>query len=178
MASNDVTWLADVLRTEGLDVVEFPGWRGRGHGAFTQIWGIVIHHTGTGEVPPERIAHGTTTVGGPLGHLHLAQDGTATVIAAGVARHIGTGRYPGLPTDAAGGHTIGIQAVNTGTEGWSPTQYDALVRCAAAILRTLGQPVSHVIGHREWNCRHWDPGALDMDRFRADLAVRVAARSR
>lgn len=173
MSSNNPLWLPDVLRAEGLDVVEFPRWRFCGHGDFTDIWGVICHHTGADEAPPERIAGGTAAVTGPLAQLHLAQNGTVTVITARIARHAGAGRYPGLPTDDADRHTIGIRAVNTGTEGWSAPQYGALVRCCAAILRKLGQPSSHVIGHREWNPRKWDPGALDVDRLRCDVAARL-----
>lgn len=137
---------------------------------------MICHHTGADEAPPERIAAGTAALTGPLAQLHVAQNGTVTVIAARIARHAGPGRYPGLPTDEADRHTIGIRAVNTGTEGWSPPQYDALVRCCAAILRKLGQPSSHVIGHREWNPRKWDPGALDVDRLRSDVGARLPSR--
>ncbi|ORV45682.1 hypothetical protein AWC02_12205 [Mycolicibacter engbaekii] len=175
MSSINPFWLPDVLRREGLDVVEFPRWRFRGYGDFTDIWGVICHHTGADEAPPERIAGGTAGVNGPLAQLHLAQNGTVTVVAAGTARHAGSGRYPGLPADRADEHTIGIRAVNTGTEGWGPPQYDALVRCCAAILRRLGRPSTHVLAHREWNPRKWDPGALDVDRLRADVAARLSA---
>src|SRR5262245_29785566 len=32
--TGDPVWLADVLRAEGIDLVEYPGWRNRGHGDF------------------------------------------------------------------------------------------------------------------------------------------------
>ncbi|OHV03037.1 peptidoglycan recognition protein family protein [Mycobacterium talmoniae] len=173
MSSTNLLWLPRVLRAEGLDVIEFPGWRTRGHGDFTDIWGVICHHTGAEEAPPQRIAAGTAALAGPLAQLHLAQDGTVTVIAAGVTPHVRAGQYPGLPANDAARHTVGVQAVNTGTEGWAPVQYDALVRCCAAIVGKLGQPASHVIGHREWNPRKWDPGGLDLDRFRTDITARL-----
>ncbi|CAM4499204.1 N-acetylmuramoyl-L-alanine amidase [Nocardia ninae] len=174
--TGDPVWLADVLRAAGLRVVEFPGWRERGHGDFGQIWGIVAHHTGGSTTPPTEIAYGFSSLAGPLSQLHLAQDGTVTVVAAGVAWHAGAGSWPGLPEDNANYHTIGIEAANTGTEGWSDEQYDAYVGICAAILRKLGHGADRVIGHKEWagpKQGKWDPGAMDMNLFRADVAERM-----
>ncbi|WP_406234913.1 N-acetylmuramoyl-L-alanine amidase [Nocardia sp. NBC_01009] len=174
--SGDPVWLADVLREEGVPVVEFPDWRDRGHGNFGNVWGVICHHTGGSNTPPSEIAHGLPTLEGPLSQIHLAKDGTATVVAVGVAWHAGRGSWPGLPEDNANYHTIGIEAANNGTEGWSPAQYDAYVRCCAAIVRRLGYDADRVIGHKEWagpKQGKWDPGALDMNRFRADIADRL-----
>ncbi|MBF6296299.1 N-acetylmuramoyl-L-alanine amidase [Nocardia amamiensis] len=174
--TGDPVWLADVLRDEGLRVVEFPGWRERGHGDFGEIWGIVAHHTGGSHTPASEIAYGFAHLEGPLSQLHLAKDGTVTVVAAGVSWHAGRGRWPGLPEDNANYHTIGIEAANNGTEGWSREQYDAYVGCCAAILRKLGHGADRVIGHKEWagpKQGKWDPGAMDMDMFRADVAERL-----
>ncbi|MFD6155139.1 N-acetylmuramoyl-L-alanine amidase [Nocardia sp. NPDC060256] len=174
--TGDPVWLAEVLRAEGLRVVEFPGWRERGHGDFGEIWGIVAHHTGGSNTPPTEIAYGIPTLEGPLSQLHLAQDGTVTVVAVGVAWHAGAGSWPGLPEDNANYHTIGIEAANNGTEGWSDEQYDAYVGICAAILRKLGHGADRVIGHKEWagpKQGKWDPGAMDMNQFRADVAERM-----
>ncbi|QIS16567.1 N-acetylmuramoyl-L-alanine amidase [Nocardia arthritidis] len=174
--TGDPVWLADILRDEGLRVVEYPGWRDRGHGDFGDIWGIVAHHTGGSNTPPSEIADGVPGLDGPLSQLHLSQDGTVTVIAAGVAWHAGAGSWPGLPEDNANFYTIGIEAANNGTEGWSQTQYDAYVGCCAAILRKLGRGADRVIGHKEWagpKQGKWDPGRMDMDQFRADVADRL-----
>ena len=50
MAIHDPVWLADIPRAEGPNVVEFPGWRGRGPGNFQEIWGVVCH-AGTNLAP-------------------------------------------------------------------------------------------------------------------------------
>ncbi|MBF6459792.1 N-acetylmuramoyl-L-alanine amidase [Nocardia puris] len=174
--TGDPVWLADVLRAEGLRVVEFPGWRQRGHGDFRNVWGVIAHHTGGSNTPPSEIAYGFSHLPGPLSQIHLAKDGTVTVVAVGVAWHAGVGSYPGLPQNDANWHTIGIEAANNGTEGWSPTQYDAYVRCCAAIVRRLGYGAERVIGHKEWAGRaqgKWDPGQMDMARFRADITARL-----
>lgn len=173
----DPVWLADVLRAEGVKVVEFPGWRDRGHGDFKDVWGVMCHHTGASGSPgPNPIAYGVNGLAGPLSQIYLSRDGTATVVAVGVAWHAGMGEYPGLPTNNANWHTIGIEAENNGTEGWSPAQYDAYVRCCAAIVRRLGYGSNRVIGHKEWAGRaqgKWDPGGMDMNKFRADVQARL-----
>ncbi|MDG4666661.1 peptidoglycan-binding domain-containing protein [Mycobacterium sp. 236(2023)] len=179
----DPVWLADVLRAEGLDVVEFPGWRQRGHGEFKDIRGVMVHHTGSNLASAESIAHGRPDLAGPLSQLHIARNGTVTVVAAGVAWHAGVGMYPWLPANMGNWHTIGIECANSGTNptaphrrNWPDAQYFAMVDSCAAINRRLGQPASRTIGHKEYAGRaqgKWDPGAIDMDELRGDIAARI-----
>ncbi|MEU0871660.1 peptidoglycan recognition protein family protein [Nocardia brasiliensis] len=172
--TGDPVWIADVLRETGLEVREYPGWRERGEGDFGEIWGVIAHHTGSNPPSnnPAYIAEHPTL--GLASQLHLSRAGVYTVCGVGIANHAGYGSYPGLPTNAANGRTIGIEAENNGTEGWSHPQYDAYVRGVAAILRRLGRTAGHVIGHKEWGGNaqgKWDPGAMDMNKFRADVAA-------
>ncbi|WP_280510286.1 peptidoglycan recognition protein family protein [Nocardia farcinica] len=173
----DPVWLPDVLRAAGLEVREYPGWRDRGHGDFGEIWGVIAHHTGSNPPSnnPGHIAQHPQL--GLASQLHLSRDGVYTVCGVGIAWHAGDGSYPGLPTDDANRFTIGIEAENNGTEGWSPRQYTAYVKGVAAILRKLGHNSSRVIGHKEWagaSQGKWDPGGMDMNRFRADVARLIA----
>jgi hypothetical protein len=176
MAINDPGWLADVLRAEGLHVVELAGWHDRGHGDFEELWGVICHHTGANDVSAESIADGRPDLKGPLSQIHLAEDGTVTVVAQGIAWHAGSGHYLGLPTNNANSHAIGIQAVSDGEQPYPEVQYDAYVRCCAAIVRKIGEPGSHVIGHKEWDDRKLDP-ALDMDKFRTDVEALLGSAS-
>jgi hypothetical protein len=179
----DPIWLADVLRDAGLDVVEYPGWRDRGHGDFLDIRGVMVHHTGSDQATATSIAVGRPDLPGPLSQLHLARSGTVTVVAAGVAWHAGAGMYPWLPTNMGNWHTIGIECANTGTSpraahrtNWPDAQYDALVGCCAAIARRLGQTAERIIGHKEYAGRaqgKWDPGAIDMDLLRRDIGREI-----
>src|SRR5918995_462029 len=145
--TGDPVWLADVLRAEGgVDVVEYPGWRGRGHGDFKDIRGVMVHHTGSDTASAASIANGRPDLAGPLSQLHIARDGTVTVVAVGVAWHAGVGMYPWLPTNMGNWHLIGIECANSGTSpsaphrrNWPDAQYLALVRCCAAINRRLGR---------------------------------------
>ncbi len=174
-----------MLRGEGLSPVMFPGWRARGHGDFKDIRGVMVHHTGSDTADAASIARGRPDLAGPLSQLHIARDGTVTVVAAGVAWHAGTGMYPWVPANMGNWHLIGIECANTGTdpsaphrENWPDAQYLALVRCCAAINRRLGQTSARTIGHREYAGRaqgKWDPGAIDMTVLRADIAAQIGA---
>jgi N-acetyl-anhydromuramyl-L-alanine amidase AmpD len=181
--TGDPVWLADVVRAEGVDLVEYPGWRSRGHGDFKDIRGVMVHHTGSDTASAASIANGRPDLAGPLSQLHIARDGTVTVVAMGVAWHAGVGMYPWLPTNMGNWHMIGIECANTGTsvtaphrENWPDAQYFALIRCCAAINRRLAQSSSRTIGHKEYAGRSqgkWDPGAIDMELLRRDVQVRI-----
>lgn len=168
MANKDPVWLAEVLRAEGLRCNEYPGCYDRGHGDFWSIWGVIAHHTGASGSPgPGAIAEHPEL--GLCSQLHLARDGLFTVCGVGIAWHAGAGSWPGIPDDDANSCTIGIEAENNGSEGWTPAQYDAYVRGAGAILRHMGYHSDRVIAHREWagpSQGKWDPGLIDMPTFR------------
>jgi len=105
------------------------------------------------------------------------------VVAVGVAWHAGVGMYPWLPTNMGNWHMIGIECANSGTSptaphrtNWPDAQYDALVRCCAAINRRLAQNSSRTIGHKEYAGRaqgKWDPGAINMDILRSDIQAQI-----
>ena len=177
--TGDPVWLADVLQAEGVDLVEYPGWRTRGHGDFKDIRGVMVHHTGSDDASAASIADGRPDLPGPLSQLHIARDGTVTLVALGVAWHAGIGMYPWLPTNMGNWHMIGIECANSGTSptaphrtNWPDAQYFALVRCCAAINRRLAQTSARTIGHKEYAGRaqgKWDPGAIDMGILRSDI---------
>lgn len=180
----DPVWLADVLRAEGVKVVELDGWRERGQGDFADIWGVMCHHTGGNNSPVSEIAFHPTL--GLASQIHLAKDGTATLCGVGVANHSGRGSYPGLPTNAANNRLIGIEAVNLPPNGqphrtsWAPAQYEAYVRICAAIIRRLGYRADRVISHAEWGRvaqGKWDPGSIDMNIFRADVQRQIDSKT-
>jgi N-acetylmuramoyl-L-alanine amidase len=182
--NGDPVWLPEVLRAEGVKVVEYPGWRTRGHGDMGNLWGVVCHHTGNNNAPPSEIANGFPHLRGPLSQIHLARDGTATIIAAGVSWHAGSGAYPGLGRHNANLRCIGIEAQNDGKGGWPKEQYDAYVRICAAFCRQIQVDSSHVISHQEWDDGDpptdegkWDPGGIDMPRFRGQVQTQITTRA-
>ncbi|MEV0759514.1 N-acetylmuramoyl-L-alanine amidase [Nocardia sp. NPDC050435] len=169
---SDPLWLADVLRAEGLQVVEHEGWRERGHGDFRDLRGVLCHHTaGGGTRDWQIVQYGRQDLAGPLAQLVLERDGTYRVIAAGVCWHAGRGSHPGWPTDDANFHVIGIEAVSRGDgSDWTPAQLDAYKRGCAAILRHIGRTASDCVAHREYSSEgKIDPAGIDMDQFRHEV---------
>jgi hypothetical protein len=185
--TGDPVWLADVLRGyqggPSLKVRELDAWQQYGHGDYKNIWGVMVHHTGNARETAESIRRGRPDLAGPLSNLHIAQDGTVTVVAAGVCWHAGAGSYPGLPTNNANWHVIGIECAwprdtsltpaTQGRERWPDPQIIAMRDTVAAILTKLGFGSDRVIGHKEWAGRaqgKWDPGNIDMGWFRGEVA--------
>lgn len=170
--TGDPVWLADVLRAEGLQVIEHDGWRDRGHDDFADIRGVLCHHTAGGGTEDWRIVqNGRPDLEGPLAQLVLEKNGTFRVIAAGVCWHAGRGSWPGWPTNNANYHTIGIEAVSRGDgRDWTAVQLDAYRRGCAAILRRIGRDAGDCVAHREYSSEgKIDPAGIDMQRFRADV---------
>ena len=183
--TGDPVWLADVLKAQEpkMKVRELPNWLEYGHGDYRNLWGVMIHHTGNARETAESIRNGRPDLPGPLSNLHIAPDGTVTVVAAGVCWHAGAGEYPGIPTNLANYHLIGIEcawpmdtSITPATQGrelWPDAQIIAMRDSVAAILTRLGFSADRVIGHKEWAGRaqgKFDPGNLDMNWFRAEVA--------
>lgn len=167
-------WLADVLRAEGLNVVELAGWKQRGRGDFTAIRGVVCHHTAgprAGNEPSlATVRDGRPGLAGPLSQLVLARDGTYHVVAAGKSNHAGPGKWQGVT--AGNSQMIGIEAENTGKlndQPWPKKQMEAYIRGVAAILKKIGADSVMACGHKEYAQplgRKPDP-TFDMVAFRA-----------
>ena len=182
--TGDPIWLAEVLKAQEprLKVRELPDWQQYGHGDYRNLWGVMAHHTGNARETAESIRRGRPDLPGPLSNLHIAPDGTVTVVAAGVCWHAGMGSYPGIPTNNANFHLIGIEcawpsdtSITPATqtrERWPDPQIIAMRDTVAAILSKLGFGPDRVIAHKEWAGRSqgkWDPGNLDMNWFRNEV---------
>jgi hypothetical protein len=183
--TGDPTWLAEVLKAQqpALKVRELPNWQQYGHGDMRAVTHVMVHHTGNARETAESIQRGRPDLPGPLSQLHIAPDGTVSVVAAGVCWHAGMGSHAGIPTDLANYHTIGIEcawpmdtSITPATqtrERWPDPQIVAMRDTVAAILGRLGYGADRVIAHKEWAGRSqgkWDPGNLDMNWFRAEVA--------
>lgn len=149
-----LTWLADVLRAAGLNVVEQPGWKTRGHGDMGKVVGVLCHHTAgalKGNAPSLKIVQsGRPDLKGPLAQLVLGRDGTYYVVAAGLCYHAGAGNWRGVKTGNKS--LIGIEAENTGlaNDPWPTVQMDAYVRGVAALLKHIGAEPIMAVGHLEY----------------------------
>lgn len=179
-------WLADALRAGGCTVNEdvVPDWRTRGHsdGPFTPC-GVLAHHTAgaaTGDLPSLAVVRdGRPGLDGPLAQLMLSRDGVYVPIAAGRAWHAGVGSAPFVPNGDGNRYLIGIEAESCGThDDWTAAQRLAYPLGVAALLRHMGSPASHVLGHLEWALpagRKTDPAFWDLDVFRTTVAGHLTA---
>lgn len=174
----DPTWLPEVLRAFGVEVVEDKDWKLWGMGDFGSIWGVVAHHTGANNTSTDFIRYNPMLSNALSSQIHLSRSGVATLVGAGIAWHAGAGNYPGIAKNAANQVTIGIEAQSDGVSAWPVEELDAYYRICAAILWYLGLDSSRVIAHFEWSAQgKWDPGAgngksghrMDMNAFRRNV---------
>jgi hypothetical protein len=166
------TWLAEVLRTAGLTVVEYPGWKTRGRGEFGNLRAVVWHH----DASPPGDSPGVPTYmirnfGTAAAQCWVARDGVWHVIAAGVAYHAGKVQ-PGKP----GNHeSIGVETDHTTGEDWPAALLASLRVGTAAILRKLGEPASTGLEFHKSIClpvgRKSDPDGLNLAEERGAVAL-------
>lgn len=175
--------LAEMLRAEGVKVVEYRGWltNNRNHkGPWGEVHGTMVHHTVTG---PRNDAvalcyNGHAALPGPLCHGVIERDGTVYLVGNGRANHAGGGDPAVLDAvinerslPKPGTHDGGARAVDgnrafygweganlgDGEDPWPPVQVEALVRAQAAVCRYHGWSAKSVIGHSEWSDWKSDP---------------------
>ncbi|CAF0965573.1 unnamed protein product [Rotaria sordida] len=154
-----LTDLADILRKAGLNVVEEPGWKTRGHGVMASV----------------KVRDGRPDLSGPLSQLGLGRSGTWYVIAAGRSYHAGATIDDSIFGNS---NSIGIEAEATGTPAdnvghkhWPEVQWESYVRGVKALQAAYGVLTSRVLGHKEAAVpagRKPDPN-FSMNEFRAAL---------
>lgn len=186
--------LAQVVRKSGLIVVELDGWRNNSSPGGEDYKGVLCHHTGgydeIGDTSSD-LAYarwlaftGRPDLPPPLCNLGLSAESVVYVTASGNANHAGRARASGPMPAANDGSRIyvGIEAYNSGSQGWSSkgkdadgntiTQYEGYARLCAALCEGYKWPASHVRAHRETSVTgKWDPGLLNMTKFRGDVAL-------
>lgn len=176
--------LARILRGAGLAVTATPGWSQRGvRGTPPAPLGVLNHHTATRSsdrdpAPSVQLTiNGRSDLDGPLCHVVIGGEGTCHLIASGRTNHAGKAKASG-PNPAGDGNTLylGLEWDYDGTHPPEAAQYDAAVRANAALLAHLGRPAEAARGHRETSVTgKIDPGHVDLDRFRADVAAAMRA---
>lgn len=164
-------WLT-ILRSEGVKVAEYPGWRSNERDQatgkpFGPVHMILNHHT-AGSASLSVVAKGRAGLPGPLAHIHLNKAGLATMTSAGRANHAGLmarnayesflteARQHPAPDKSSGtvdGNDVsyGIETENLGDNDdvYPEVQYDAWVRINAAILRFHNWSADSVGLHKE-----------------------------
>ncbi len=184
----------DVLRDEGLTVVQVGDWRthNRNHkGPWGPVHGVMIHHTVTqGTATTVRLCRdGHPGLPGPLCHGVIAKDGTVHLVGYGRANHAGLGdddvlraviaerRLPHDNEASTDGnrHFYGFECENLGDgkDPWPAPQLEAIERAAAALCRHHGWTARSVIGHLEWQPGKVDPRGFTMDAMRGRIHDRL-----
>lgn len=176
--------LPTLFADAGVDVDVIGDWRPRSRpsssGDFDPV-GVLWHHTGG---TPDTLAYarwmaleGRPDLPPPLAHGGITRKGKLYLSAGGRANHAGKAKASGTVAGGDGNKLyVGFECMNTGSEGWSPAQYGAMVSCGAVMMKVLGSSEQAQRAHRETSLTgKWDPGMLDMDDFRDDIADRHAA---
>ncbi len=185
--------LDKAVRLSGLNFTELPNWRTRRSGGGEDYLGVGIHHTGSyddvGDTSSD-LAYaqwmawtGRSDLDPPITNLGLSAESHVFICAAGNANGMGYAKASGpMPArDDGNSMYIVIEAYNSGSQGWGTkgrlrdgteiTQWEGYVRLCAALCLVFGWPASHVRAHKETSITgKWDPGMMDMDDFRADVA--------
>jgi hypothetical protein len=182
---------------------EYSGWRTRGRpastGPFSDVRGIMIHHTGSDAGQSDAylqflFVDGRSDLPAPLCHVATDMDGDLWLGATGRANHAGSGSstvlekvtaesHPGYTSelrpgaDAVDGNArfYGNEVRYDGGQPMTALQYAAATRWAAAVCDHHGWSALSIIGHREWTTRKPDPGNCPMNKFRSDVAALLKA---
>ncbi|GAA4906112.1 repeat uncharacterized protein DUF346 [Stackebrandtia albiflava] len=179
-----IPWLADVLRAEGVQVVEHGDWRNYMRpGSFDPI-GVLWHHTAASTSSPQNphpglsvVINGRPDLPGPLAQALVDYNGVFHVISAGRCNHAGRSGGSG-PIPVGDGNTmmVGWEIDYNGvSQEMSPAQYWASVKATAAVLRRLGRGAEFARGHKETSTTgKIDPAFIDLNAMRADVAAHLA----
>lgn len=165
-----------------------------GHGAFSDINGVMIHHTGDDakdDLDFRVLWNGRSDLPGPLCHVGIRDNGVVELMSAGRANHAGMGdgrvlgrviaedygTAPPPPVrDNVDGNArfYGAELMYSGTHKPTDMQLESAVRWAAAICHGHGWTEKSVIGHKEWTRRKVDPGNVSMSAFRILVKAELA----
>lgn len=180
-----ISWLGDVLRGAGVEVVEEPGWLTRTANGTLDPIGVLWHHTAAPSSASNPhpalnvVINGRSDLPGPLCHALVDYFGVFHLVSANYANHAGSARASG-PVPAGSGNVmlIGWEIDYAGDGGggqvqqMTSAQYSASVKATAAVLRQLGRDASYARGHRETSTTgKIDPSFIDLDAMRADVAA-------
>lgn len=165
MAYRRITWLPDVLRAEGIEVVLYHGWEKRGLSTSRpfDVQNVVWHHDASapGDSPgvPEYMIRNFNNAGAQV---WVDRKGRWHIIASGRAPHAGAARR-GMPTNY---NSLGIETDHTTGEDWPQPLLDSLRRGTAAILRRIGKDADEALHFHKTICdppgRKIDPAGLDL----------------
>lgn len=186
----------------GVRYTVYPGAANRGRGPFSNVVGIVDHHTGSDAGQGDSYDTWLFTEGrpkegipAPLANFTVDMDGDVHIGAIGRANHAGRGSsrtynhilnedYPGYtqtiapgPDDFADGNGsyYGFECKYDGGQPMTNAMWNSLVRANAAICDHYGWTALSVLGHKEHTSRKNDPGNVSMPILRNAIRLMLAS---
>ena len=183
-----MTTLDKILANYGVVTTPTDGWETRNSPGGTDWIGLMIHHTGSHNSSVHTLTDGRADLPGPLCHYYTEElpdpktwlicdiDANANHAGPGdpkVLERVRNDEPPQPPTDKldkdrvdGNGHFLGDEIEGATPGDLGDARYQVAVLSAAAICDHYGwDPLTRVIGHKEWTTRKVDP-AFDMDLFR------------
>lgn len=161
MAGTYLTWLADVLRAAGCNVVEYQGWKTRARSSGGYAAGrpvcVMWHHTASSTSASNDVYY--MSIGSPdspVANIYIARDGAVWVMAAGASNTNGKGNSMSfsrgtVPMDKMNEWAVGMEIGNGGTgESYPQVQIDAAFRASNAINAHLGNQPTDVCTHHHY----------------------------
>jgi hypothetical protein len=195
----------DRVRARGVKVVEMPNWKTTNRnsvGPWSDVFGIVEHHTGGDTVDPYGYAgflqRGSTALVGPLCQFSTAPNGDLYMIGWGRCNHAGGGdpnvlaavKADAVPLDRelkpTVGNTTGVdgnrafygnEIMYSGSHPMTAAQLETSLVVDVVICEYHGWTGSSVIAHREWSRDKPDPGYQDQAAKRRMVNARLAGGS-
>src|SRR5437868_7721217 len=121
------------MRNAGLDVVEMPGWQGRGESGRFAIRGIILHHDASG-LHNDNVAQYMSQDGVNGAQLWIKYTGQVYILAAGLKWHAGAGRgFGNIPANDGNAYCVGIETDYSGT-GPRPAAIDEAIHTLTRVL--------------------------------------------
>lgn len=186
MSYNRITWLPDVLRAAGINVVLHKGWKTRGLStaqrfeprAFT--WHHDASARGSSPAVPQAMIDRFATAAAQcwvcLGCKGAHPVGTWHIIASGRAPHAGA-VLPGMPGNP---DSVGVETDHTTGEAWHPDLLASLRKGTAAALAHMHISADRGLHFHKTVCsppgRKPDPDGLDLKTERARVAELIVTR--
>lgn len=165
-----------------------PGWETQTNKGRTR-WetaGIVLHWDAIKGSPSVDYYLSGNRYGAAIYHIIIRRDGTVELMSQGYVYHAGAGdlevlqdlragRVPSPPDmqNITGNGYLFSASINYHPDEGpiNPTQYKALVKTVAVLLKHFDLNPNHIIDHRGWTDRKRDIDTLNLISFRDDVAL-------